>query len=171
MNQLSFLLGNNKGKIAIVEKGLSEGLKREQSLKGFFIALIIGVFIAVKFETSFPVKLVLIGLILVCFIFELINTSIEAVVDRISTKKHFLSGYAKDLASTATFLFTVFALVIWGYWIKNQWILFKKNSASKTIFRDWKKVMIYSGVSIFFLIPITRYILSIFKSFAIIKNT
>ena len=134
------------------------------------MALIIAIFIAGKYEKKFHLQMILIGLILVCFIFELINTSIEAVVDRISTKKHFLSGYAKDLASTATFLFTIFTFIIWGFWIKNQWSKFKLNPKSNNIFKDWKKVLMYIIVSIFFLIPITQFLLSIFKSIAIVRS-
>lgn len=170
MEYLNFLFNKRKGKISVVEKGLSEGLKREQSLKAFFIALLITVFIAVKFEKKTPLRMILIGLILLCFIFELINTSIEAVVDRISTKNHFLSGYAKDLASTATFLFTLFTLIVWGYWVKNQWILYNKNPLDKNIFRDWRKILLYVGIAIFFLVPITQYLLNMLKSIAIIRN-
>ena len=185
---LNFLFNKRVGKIIVAEKGLSEGLSREQSLKGFFILLIITGYIAINYEPDFKNRMLLIGVILLCFILELINTSIEAVVDRISTKKHFLSGYAKDLASTATFLFTIFTIIIWFRWLKNQWEEYKlqdkkrkinllnfyklpdKKKTKVNIFNEWQQLLLIIAISMFFLIPFTRFILNIFKGFAITRH-
>lgn len=45
---------------------------------------------------------------------ELANSAIEAVVDRISTERHELSGRAKDIGSAAVFIALLNVLVIWG---------------------------------------------------------
>jgi diacylglycerol kinase (ATP) len=45
-------------------------------------------------------------------IIEILNSAIEAVVDRVSLEKHTLSKIAKDLASAAVFLSSVFTGVI-----------------------------------------------------------
>ena len=42
---------------------------------------------------------------------EMINTSIEAVVDLVTTKYHPLAKIAKDTASTATLIFSIVALI------------------------------------------------------------
>lgn len=42
---------------------------------------------------------------------EMINTSIEAVVDLVTTKYHPLAKIAKDTASTATLIFSIIALI------------------------------------------------------------
>ncbi|HWQ93925.1 MAG TPA: diacylglycerol kinase, partial [Gammaproteobacteria bacterium] len=47
-------------------------------------------------------------------IVEVINSSIEAAIDRIGTEHHTLSGRAKDMASAAVLLTLTNALVIWG---------------------------------------------------------
>lgn len=47
-------------------------------------------------------------------IVETINSSVEAVVDRISNEQHELSGRAKDLGSAAVMLSLVFAAVVWA---------------------------------------------------------
>jgi diacylglycerol kinase (ATP) len=52
----------------------------------------------------------LIGLLIV----ELLNSAIEAVVDRISLAHHELSGRAKDIASASVFLAIVQFIVIWS---------------------------------------------------------
>jgi diacylglycerol kinase (ATP) len=50
---------------------------------------------------------------------ELVNSAIEAVVDRISTDQHPLSKHAKDLGSAVVLLAFIQAAVIWlGFLIK-----------------------------------------------------
>lgn len=56
--------------------------------------------------------LLLMALALV-WIVELLNTAIEAVVDRIGPEAHALSGKAKDVGSAAVFVATVLAGLIW----------------------------------------------------------
>ncbi|MDH2432276.1 diacylglycerol kinase [Pokkaliibacter plantistimulans] len=50
-------------------------------------------------------------LILIC---ELLNSAIEAVVDRIGEELHPLSGQAKDMGSAAVFLSLFLAACVWG---------------------------------------------------------
>lgn len=45
---------------------------------------------------------------------ELFNSAIEAVVDRIGTERHELSGRAKDIGSAAVFLAVVDAVLVWA---------------------------------------------------------
>jgi diacylglycerol kinase (ATP) len=47
-------------------------------------------------------------------IMELVNTAIEAVVDRISKDPHELSRVAKDVASAAVLLALMQFVVVWG---------------------------------------------------------
>jgi diacylglycerol kinase (ATP) len=56
----------------------------------------------------------LIGSCLIVLIVELLNSAVEAVVDRIGSEHHELSGHAKDLGSAAVFLSLVLALVVWA---------------------------------------------------------
>ena len=63
-------------------------------------------------------RLLLVGSVFLLLLVEIVNSAIEAVVDRISTERHPLSGYAKDLGSAAVFfalvlLFSTWALVLW----------------------------------------------------------
>lgn len=60
-------------------------------------------------------RVVLIGLTLLVLIVELLNSAIEAVVDRVGTEHHVLSGRAKDMGSAAVLL----SLLLWGYaWLE-----------------------------------------------------
>jgi diacylglycerol kinase (ATP) len=56
----------------------------------------------------------LIGSCLLVLIVELLNTSIENVVDRVGPEHHRLSGQAKDVGSAAVFISLVLVLVVWG---------------------------------------------------------
>jgi diacylglycerol kinase (ATP) len=59
-------------------------------------------------------RALLIGSCLLVLIVELLNSGIEAVVDRVGTEHHRLSGQAKDLGSAAVFLSLLLVLVVWG---------------------------------------------------------
>ena len=50
---------------------------------------------------------------------ELLNSAIEAVVDRIGTERHELSGRAKDQGSAAVFVALVIVVVTWGFMLFN----------------------------------------------------
>ncbi len=55
----------------------------------------------------------LLGSCLLVLTFELVNTAIEAVVDRAGTEYHALAGIAKDVGSAAVFLMLLFTAVTW----------------------------------------------------------
>jgi diacylglycerol kinase (ATP) len=63
-------------------------------------------------------RALLVGSMLLVLLVELINTAVEVVVDRIGVERHPLSGFAKDLGSSAVLLAlflvgSVWALVAW----------------------------------------------------------
>ena len=58
-------------------------------------------------------------LLLVCIswlvvIVEVLNSAVEAVVDRIGSEHHELSGRAKDLGSAAVFIALALTALVWG---------------------------------------------------------
>lgn len=63
-------------------------------------------------DSALQVLLLLAPAFLVLIV-ELLNSSIEAAVDRISDAMHPLSGAAKDLGSAAVFMAMLLFLVIW----------------------------------------------------------
>ena len=63
-------------------------------------------------------RALLVGPIFIVLIVELLNSAVEATVDRIGLERHKLSGLAKDIGSAAVFtsfalLATVWVLVLW----------------------------------------------------------
>jgi len=59
-------------------------------------------------------RLALIAVLLLVLIIELLNSAIEAVVDRVSLDRNPLSKNAKDLGSAAVMLAFFLALATWG---------------------------------------------------------
>ncbi|MGB5621144.1 MAG: diacylglycerol kinase [Gammaproteobacteria bacterium] len=55
----------------------------------------------------------LIGVCLIMLIVELLNTAVEAAIDRHGDERHELSGAAKDLGSAAVFVSLVLVAVVW----------------------------------------------------------
>jgi len=107
------------------------GIKR---LANAFAYSVAGTFAAFKHEDAFRQEVILssvliplaiylgqtgieqalmIASVLLVIIVELLNSSVEATVDRISVKRHKLSKRAKDIGSAAVFFSLINAAVIW----------------------------------------------------------
>lgn len=68
-------------------------------------------------KTALGIILLLVGLALVLLV-EVINSAIEAVVDRIGLEHHELSGRAKDLGSLAVLMSIIMCVLVWlGVWL------------------------------------------------------
>ncbi|WP_395401740.1 diacylglycerol kinase [Pseudoduganella sp. UC29_106] len=65
-------------------------------------------------------KLALIAVLIFVLIVELINSAIEAVVDRVSLERHPLSKNAKDFGSAAVLLSCVLAGATWAVVLFNR---------------------------------------------------
>lgn len=59
-------------------------------------------------------KMLLIGSLLLTLTVELLNSAIEAAVDRHGGEQHELSGRAKDMGSAAVMLSLTIAALVWG---------------------------------------------------------
>ena len=57
---------------------------------------------------------ILLGSLFLVLITELLNSGIEAIVDRVSDEHHELSGRAKDLGAAAVMTALINVIVIWG---------------------------------------------------------
>lgn len=62
-------------------------------------------------------RAVLAGTVVAIMVVELLNTAIEAAIDRVGLERHPISKKAKDLGSAAVLLCLVFATAVWvGAW-------------------------------------------------------
>ena len=58
-------------------------------------------------------RALLIGSLVAVLVVELLNSAVEAAVDRIGSAPHELSGRAKDMGSAAVFLSLSLAAIVW----------------------------------------------------------
>jgi diacylglycerol kinase (ATP) len=58
-------------------------------------------------------RALLVAPVLIVLIVELLNSAIEATVDRIGTERHVLAGLAKDIGSAAVLLSFILVAVVW----------------------------------------------------------
>lgn len=79
--------------------------------------IILGAFLAPSAfwlgQNALEISLLMASLVLV-LITEILNSAIEAVVDRFGNKHHELAGRAKDMGSASVWLAMMLVLFIWG---------------------------------------------------------
>ncbi|MES2742214.1 MAG: diacylglycerol kinase [Pseudomonadota bacterium] len=100
--------------------GFKSAWRHEHAFRQELVLGLIGTVVALLLKISAFEKLVLIGVMLLVLIVELINSAIEAVVDRISLERHPLSKNAKDFGSAAVFLACLLALASWAVILFNR---------------------------------------------------
>ena len=100
--------------------GLKAAWKHEHAFRQEVPLVVIGSVVALLLPISSFQKLLLIAVLLFVLIVELINSAIEAVVDRISLDRHPLSGRAKDLGSAAVMLAVIIAAAAWAVVLFNR---------------------------------------------------
>ncbi|AKF36479.1 diacylglycerol kinase [Yersinia enterocolitica] len=94
-------------------KGLTAAWKNEAAFRQEAVAAILAIILAFWLDVDATARILLIASVVLVIIVEVINSAIEAVVDRIGSELHELSGRAKDMGSAAVFLAILLALFIW----------------------------------------------------------
>jgi len=67
-------------------------------------------------------RALLVGSLLLVPIVELLNSAIEANVDRVGYERHELSARAKDIASAAVLSSIAYTVIVWGIIIIPKWL-------------------------------------------------
>ena len=103
--------------------GLRDAYKLEDAFRQEMLLAIVLIPIASFLPVSGVAHALMIGSVLLVLIVELLNSAIEATVDRVGLEKHKLSKRAKDIGSAAVLVtlinvFAVWACVIFGELIK-----------------------------------------------------
>ena len=88
-------------------KGLKAGFKYEAAIRQELLLALVLNLVAFFIAESLAVLLIFLILPWLTFTFELANSAIEAVVDRIGDEYHELSGRAKDLGSACVFVLLI----------------------------------------------------------------
>ena len=95
-------------------KGFRAAWVNEAAFRQEGVAAIVAVAIAYWLEVDGITRGLLSGAVLLVMIVEILNSAIEAVVDRIGPEHHELSGRAKDMGSAAVLLAIIIALITWA---------------------------------------------------------
>jgi diacylglycerol kinase (ATP) len=101
--------------------GFKAAWQHEYAFRQEILVFIIATVVALSLPVSGFQKLVLIGVLVLVLIVELINSALEAVVDRISLERHPLSKRAKDLGSAAVALAIALAAMTWAVVLYNRY--------------------------------------------------
>jgi diacylglycerol kinase (ATP) len=94
-------------------KGLRAAWRFEAAFRQEVLLLLVLLPVLVIAELELSERLLLLMSLLGLLITELLNSAIEAVVDRIGPDFHELSGRAKDIASAAVFIAICQFIVVW----------------------------------------------------------
>ena len=93
-------------------EGLIYAYKYEQSMLVHFLATVFAVVMGFIFKISATEWLFIFVAIGIVLAVEMINTSIEAIVDMVTLEIHPLAKIAKDAGSAATFIVSLISVVI-----------------------------------------------------------
>jgi len=94
--------------------GLSTAYRGESAFRQEFWLAVVMLPLAFWLGRSWVEVALLAGSVLIVLIVELLNSGIEAAIDRVSFEIHDLSKRAKDLASAAVFLSLVLCAGVWA---------------------------------------------------------
>ena len=94
--------------------GLSAALKHEHAFRQEVTLALVLIPLTFFLPASSVGKALMIGSVLLVLIVELLNSAVEAVVDRVSTENHPLAKRAKDIGSAAVFIALVNVAAVWG---------------------------------------------------------
>jgi diacylglycerol kinase (ATP) len=100
--------------------GLVEAFRSEAAFRQELALCAVLIPLAVWLPVGGLERLLLIGSLVAVLVVELLNTAIEAVVDRVGLERHPLSKTAKDIGSAAVLLTLLMAA---GTWLTVTWPL------------------------------------------------
>lgn len=103
-------------------KGLKVCYENEEAFRQEVFLLVALIPLGLALGTTPVERAMLVGSLLMVPIAELLNSAIEANVDRIGLERHELSERAKDIASAAVFMSMAFTVTIWVLLLGPRWL-------------------------------------------------
>jgi len=94
--------------------GFRAAYKHEDAFRQEVLLAIVLIPLALWVPVGYLGKALMIGSVLLVIIVELLNSAIEATVDRISLENHDLAKRAKDIGSSAVLVSLINVMVVWG---------------------------------------------------------
>jgi diacylglycerol kinase (ATP) len=103
-------------------KGLKACYELEEAFRQEVLLMIPLVPVGLWLGESPVERALLVGSLLIVPVVELLNSAIEANVDRVGMERHELSERAKDIASAAVFASIVLSVTVWALLLIPKWI-------------------------------------------------
>ncbi|OEE68466.1 diacylglycerol kinase [Vibrio splendidus] len=100
-------------------QGLKAAFKHEAAIRQELVLLCAAIVSLVWLDVSMIEAILMLGVVVLVLIIELVNSAIEAVVDRVGVEHHELSGRAKDIGSAAVLVALLFASFTWAFILFN----------------------------------------------------
>ncbi|OHU93726.1 diacylglycerol kinase [Pseudoalteromonas byunsanensis] len=103
-------------------RGLKWLARNESAFRQEVVLLAITLMVIFSIEISLYEKVAMLCATLFVMFAEIINTAIEATIDRVSFEIHPLSGLAKDLGSAGVLVSMVVFMCVWGSCIYSNFL-------------------------------------------------
>ncbi len=103
-------------------QGLAQAWQHEAAFRQELVLVVLLAPVAIWLGQTALERAVLIGCCLIVLIVELINSAIEAAIDRHGDEHHELSGRAKDMGSAAVFISLLLVALVWGLIIAERFV-------------------------------------------------
>lgn len=102
--------------------GLRAGWRHEASFRLEAMLTVVLVPVGLWIGNGALEKIALVSPVILVLSVELLNSAIEAVVDKVSPEFHELAGRAKDMGSAAVFLLLILVVLCWGLILVPRWL-------------------------------------------------
>lgn len=103
-------------------QGFGSAFRHEEAFRQEVILAAILIPVALVLDVSAAAKAMMIASVMFVLIIELLNSAIEAAVDRVSLDRHHLAKRAKDIGSAAVFLGLVNAGLVWAVTLWHRFV-------------------------------------------------
>lgn len=103
-------------------QGLKAAFKHEAAIRQEVALLAIAIVSLIWLSLPVIETILMLASVVLILVVELINSAIEAVVDRVGTERHELSGRAKDIGSAAVLVALSLAAFTWGYILYHHFV-------------------------------------------------
>lgn len=94
-------------------QGLRSAIANEAAFREELLLCLIFIPLACYLDVTTIERVLMISSLLFVLVVELLNSAVEAVVDRIGPEHHHLAGQAKDMGSAAVFIAMGMAIFVW----------------------------------------------------------
>ncbi len=101
--------------------GIKAAWINEAAFRQEGVAVVLAIIVASLLDVDPITRVLLIGSVALVMVVEILNSAIEAVVDRIGSEYHELSGRAKDMGSAAVTIAILIALFVWVSLLWHHW--------------------------------------------------